>query len=157
MFLEGCIEFMSPTLILPLCCLNLHNHLRILHCFAYGDCALQIMSWAMGGLSCLSEQGQPFQGGLHFLSALVWVQCCPDPISGHSWAAQWGWLASSPASGLVSGHFVQLPRSWISSLAFLQPAWHQFLTPGTLWEPDFYHPVRTAALHYFSSCIPRMN
>lgn len=40
----------------------------------------------MGGLSCLSEQGQPFQGGLNFLSGLVWIQGCSDLPRPHLWA-----------------------------------------------------------------------
>lgn len=164
MFLEGCIEFVSSALILPLCCLNLHNHLIILHCFAYRDCALKTMSWATEGPSCLPNQSQPFQRGGHTTSSAALAapreRPVPTPFLGTempelgsavglpainpcSWAGPRAPCLTHVSTGLAHWPSLNLPGI-------------DFWTPGTLWEPDFYQSMKTAALHYFSSCTPRI-
>lgn len=137
MFLEGCIEFVSSALILPLCCLNLHNHLIILHCFAYRDCALKTMSWATEGPSCFQTRASPSREEGTQLPVLPWLhpctqgRTCPDSISGN-WNARAGQRSGTACHqplllGWTQGTLFNSCQHWISSLAFPQPAWHRFL------------------------------
>lgn len=118
------------------------------------------MSWAGEGLSCLSAQSQAENWHTHkFLCALLWLQCCPasgGPGNGNARAGITLGLASLPAPGLLPGHFIQPPHHGLAHWPSLSLPGIDFLTPGTRREPDFYHPIKTAALRYFSSCIPRI-
>lgn len=116
----------------------------------------------MEGLSCLSNQSGSNPCRVEGPEFRLWF--CVGPVhsectlhaekdlsrSGQHSGTDWhhlgcsqGTLFNSPCHGLAHWPSFSLPGI-------------DFLTPGTLWEPDFYHPIKTAALHYFSSCLPRI-
>ena len=105
-----------------------------------------------------------------FLAGLIPIQCC----SGCTPASREG-LIQPPFLESVLGSILGLnainPSFWadfkvvcltlhvsngLAHWPYFQLPGIDSLTPGIVQEPDFYHPVKTAVLPYFSSGIPRI-
>lgn len=155
---------MSSTLILPLCCLNLHNHLIILHCCACRGCALQCPGQGGTELPSAQSQAGPLahtQIPLCFRVASV-LPCisrtCPGCISGNGNArvgSTLGLTGITPCSWAAPRALCSAPLPWISSLAFPQPAWHRFLDSWNTMGAWFLSPYKDSSSASFLILHPK--
>lgn len=107
-----------------------------------------------------------------FLTGLTLIQCCSDRTPASREEAQTPLLGAevSLLGSILGLNAINLSfwadfkvvcltphvSNGLAHRSYFQLPGIDFVTSGILWEPDFYHPIKTAVLRYFSSRTPRI-